>query len=401
LVFTVDPQGSPQNKRIAVMSESGGNVKILFPGMMARYATSGHLVYVTADNTLMAVPFDVRRLEVTGEHVALIQDVVVGTGSQPTQFAISESGTLVYLDGGPRLSQVVRVTRGGAATRVDTAWAPSPIFSIGLSPDETRLAVSISKSSLDADAAPQDILVKELPRGPLTRLSFEGTVVPHMRPRWKTDDSLSFVSWQRDIWIARADGSGEPKVLANLQRAINAASWSNDGKWLVAQVRSGGARDIVAWRVGADSVPESIVATPADERAPALSPDGRWLAYVSAEAGHTEVFVSPFPNAGDGRTQVSNGGGGPPVWSRSGRELFFNNGSSMVAVPVADAQTFQHGEPDVLFATDGYVGGGVFADFAVTRDGQFIMARYVDVATPLRMNVFLNFFEDLKGRVGG
>jgi hypothetical protein len=75
--------------------------------------------------------------------------------------------------------------------------------------------------------------------------------------------------------------------------------------------------------------------------------------------------------------------------------------SSMVAVPVANAQAFQRGEPEVLFATDGYVGPGVFPHYAVTRDGQFIMARYVDVATPVRINVVLNFLQELKVRVGG
>jgi serine/threonine-protein kinase len=352
----------------------------------------------------MAVPFDIRRLEVTGEAVALIEGVVVGSGSQATQFAISESGTLVYLAGGPaRLSQIVRVTREGAATPVDPNWEPDAFYSLAVSPDETRLAVSISTSSLNADVT-QHIWVKQLDRGPLTPLTFEGTVVPHIRPAWKTDDSLSFVSWQRDIWIARADGSGEPKVVANLEQYLHAASWSNDGKWLLTQVAGPTSnRDIEAWRVGADNVAVSIgriVASPADEFAPALSPDGRWLAYVSREAGQREVFVSPFPNAGDRRQQVSSGGGGPPVWARSGRELFYDNGSSMVAVPVANAQTFQPGAPEVLFATEGYVSVGPFPQFAVTRDGQFIMARYVDVATLLRINVWVNFFEELKVRVG-
>jgi Tol biopolymer transport system component len=407
------------------MSESGGNVKILFPGVMARYATSGHLVYVTADNTLMAVPFDIRRLEVTGEAVALIEGVVVGTGPQTTQFALSESGTLVYLEGGPgRLTQVVRVTRGGTATPVDSGWEPAPIFSLALSPDETRLAVSISTTILLTDA-PQDIWVKQLDRGPLQRITSEGEL--NTRPSWTPDGQwLSFVSSRaggsaagRDIWTARADASGASTQLASLERAIYGATWSNDGQWLVAQVGVP-PRDIIAWRVGADSVPAvgrtfseadmvSIVASPADEYAPALSPDGRLLAYVSDEAGQVEVFVSPFPNARDWKMQVSIGGGGPPVWARSGLELFYHAGpedvtainSSMVAVPVANAQAFQRGEPEVLFATDGYVGPGVFPHYAVTRDGQFIMARYVDVATPVRINVVVNFLEELKGRVGG
>jgi serine/threonine-protein kinase len=426
-VVALTSGGPSQNRQIAVMSESGGNVKILFPGVMARYATSGHLVYVTADNTLMAVPFDIRRLEVTGEAVALIEGVVVNAGTQPTQFALSESGTLVYLDGGiGRLSQVVLVTRGGTATPVDPGWAPAPIFSLALSPDETRLAVSISSSSLSADV-PQDIWVKQLDRGPLPKLTFDARF--NVRPSWTPDSrSLSFVSARsgvrgppgRDIWIARADGSGEPKVLASLERSIYGATWSNDGQWLVAQVGGFGASDIVAWRVGADSVPGvgrtfseadmvSIVASPADEYAPALSPDGRLLAYVSDEAGQVEVFVSPFPNARDWKMQVSIGGGGPPVWARSGLELFYHAGpedvtainSSMVAVPVANAQAFLRGEPEVLFATDGYVGPGVFPHYAVTRDGQFIIARYVDVATPVRINVVLNFLQELKVRVGG
>ena len=108
--------------------------------------------------------------------------------------------------------------------------------------------------------------------------------------------------------------------------------------------------DILALRPGQDTEPVPLLVTEFAERQPSLSPDGRWLAYVSNETGSFEIYVVPFPNAGDVKWAVSTSGGEEPVWSHSGRELFYRNGlGEMVAVPVETEPTFAPGQPEVLF----------------------------------------------------
>src|SRR5690348_4195400 len=116
--------------------------------------------------------------------------------------------------------------------------------------------------------------------------------------------------------------------MARLDRAAQEVTWSPDGHWLVLRTDNGtaGAGDLVGVRVGGDTTPVPLVATGFTEQEPAISPDGRWLAYASNESGANEVYVRPFPATTAARWQVSTGGGEAPRWSSDGRELYFYDG---------------------------------------------------------------------------
>jgi serine/threonine-protein kinase len=394
-------RGAPADSRIAVVGPEGGEVREILSGTMAHYAATGHVVYTTADGTLMAAPFDVRRLEVTGPPVALVDGVLV-KGSSASLFALSESGTLLYGTGaGAAVAELVWVSRAGEVEPVDPAWT-GDFSTPALSPDGARLAVTIR------DQASWDVWVKQLDRvsSPL-KLTFEGT--DNDFPTWTPDGaSVTFYSNQagpsQDLWTKRADGSAQAVLELDQDRGLRESLWSPDGEWLVYRNQTSvDAGDILALRPERDTVPVPLVATGFTERTPTLSPDGRWMAYQSDETGRFEIYVVPFPNASDARWVVSTGGGTEPVWSRGGGELFYRNGQGdMVAVRVETEPTFSPGPTSVLFSATEYRASGGHRGYDVTADGErFIMIRMI---RPLgggqtELILVLNWFEELRARV--
>jgi serine/threonine-protein kinase len=192
LLFTIT-RGVPAQSEIAVMGLRDGEVRILLPGAMARYSGSGHIVYTGAEGTLLAAPFDLRQLEVTGPSVGLLEGVDVYPGSA-SQFALSETGTLIYVSviGAVTGFSPVWVERDGIAREIDPGWIPQVDFnrfSVALSPDATRLLVTILNSE-----GGFDVWIKQLDTGPLSRLTFEGS---NFRATWSDDESLTFVSDRR------------------------------------------------------------------------------------------------------------------------------------------------------------------------------------------------------------
>ena len=155
-------------------------------------------------------------------------------------------------------------------------------------------------------------------------------------------------------------------------------------------------------RPGEDTVPVSLIATRFADRYPALSPDGRWLAYSTDETGRREVYVVPFPNAASARWAVSTDGGTEPVWARRGEELFYRNGlGDMVVVPVETEPTFSSGTPSVLFSATGYLSNVSRREYDVSLDGErFIMIRQTSEGNASSRLIWVqNFFEELKARV--
>ena len=153
---------------------------------------------------------------------------------------------------------------------------------------------------------------------------------------------------------------------------------SSDGHWLVARVSdvNANARDIVAERLGRDTTPAPLIAGPAAEFNPALSPDGRWIAYVSDVSGRPEVYVRPFPDVDGGQWQVSLHGGVIPKWSHAGRTLFFRDldGITLFAADVSTSPTFHPGQPRQALRVEPGSGLDLRAGFELSRDDRrFLM----------------------------
>src|SRR5207244_8588394 len=180
------------------------------------------------------------------------------------------------------------------------------------SPDGRRLATGVGQAS-----GALSIWIKQLDGGPFTRLTFGGQ---DRRPAWSPDGRE--VAFIRDslntsyVFARRADGSSSDRLVVRLDRQVQEATWSPDGQWMVVRTDNGGAGagDIIGVRTSGDSTPVPLVSSSFTELHPAVSPDGRWLAYTSIESGTNEVYVRAFPGTTGGRWQVANGGGTQPRW---------------------------------------------------------------------------------------
>ena len=174
---------------------------------------------------------------------------------------------------------------------------------------------------------------------------------------------------------------------------------SSDGKTIVFRQNSDiTGRDIGMVRLEGESEPEMLLQTPFEEHTGMLSPDDRWLTYVSNESGREEIYVRPFPDLG-GKWQVSTDGGTEPMWSRDGRELFYRNGDKMMAVAISTEPELAPGKPTLLFEgryLSGVSAGNPATNYDVAPDGRFVMIRTAEGSGLTQINVVLNWLEELK-----
>jgi eukaryotic-like serine/threonine-protein kinase len=394
------------NGDLWVLDLQNDTARRLLPDVKAaHYVATGHLVFVDRNQAAMAVPFSLRSLETRGTPVGVLDSVALDMGTSP-YFSISTGGTLV-MRSATRVQrqqfELVWVDRSGEETRVDSTFTFRVTNFAGnhgwsLSPDGTRLAIGLNTGSGD------DIWIKTLPRGPVSRVTYGAGA--EMRPRWTPDGRfVTFVS--SAVFMRRADGTGTDSLLS--ATAADEAVISPDGAWLVlragATSAAAGGRDILGLRLGRDTVPVPLIASQYDENAIALSPDSRWLAYESDESGRAEIYIRPFPNTGDGRLQVSSGGGTAPLWARDGSELFFlRHDNLMMAAPVMPGPELRVGEYRELFPVRGalaFLGISWYTPWDVAPDGRFIMVRSVDSGALMDSPLIVveNWFEELKRKV--
>ena len=407
--------------RVYVYDARSDSVRALFDDAIgAWHVTTGHVLYLTSAGTLMAVAWDNDALVAKGTPVQIMD------GIQAPGFVVSAEGTAVYLLGPPEFSpgpkpnaSLVWLDRSGRMEPVDSTWQVntgggysggeiSLGWGVALSPDGRRIALTMLTD------LGTDVWVKQLPAGPVSRLTLHAG--DDRAPAWTRDGrAITFVSdrpasagsagnaGKLGLWEQLADGTGEPRLLWSKDALTD--GFSRD-QWLVLGAgasASGG--DILAARAGVDSAARRMVATGFDEQGAALSPDSRWLAYVSNEQGGHEVVVRPFPNVNGGKWQVSSGGGSAPVWSHSGRELFYAKGNKMYVVRIGAGPTFSAEPPRVLFEIPARVRAGSLGrgTFAITPDDQrFLMVRdtsWEEMAGARTMVVVENFFEELRGKV--
>ncbi len=391
------------NARIAVQKvETGERRDLIQAGTHPHYAPSGHLVYAQGGN-LMAVPFDPRRLEVTGAAVPVLEGVLQSTFNGAAQYSFSATGSLVYVPGGLQSAQrrLVWVNRNGAEQPLA---APARAYrQLQLSPDGRRVAVTI-------DEQETQVWLYDLSRETLTRLTFEGNA--NANPAWTPDGKRIAYQSNREgppnLFWQLADGSGGLERLTTSEYLHAPESWSPDGQLLAfLEINPTTGYDIWVLRLSDPSAPlgagrkaQLFLRTPFNESAPRFSPDGRWLAYISDESGRWEIYVQPYPGPG-GKWLISTEGGTEPVWNPNGRELFYRSGDRMMTVEIKTQPGFSAGKPKVLFEGQYLPTPATFPNYDVTPDGQrFLMLKPSEQdQAATQINVVLNWFEELKRRV--
>jgi eukaryotic-like serine/threonine-protein kinase len=351
------------------------------------YAAPGYLLFGRA-GTLWGVPFDLRRLQLSGAAAPLVEGVANSGGGMFEQFAVSENGALLYVPGSSALEerQVVEVDRKGNARTVTPA--PNAYEDLALSPDGEHLALTI-------EGSPWSIWTLDLQRQALRRLTFENDNRDVM---WAADGKKVAYSSDRngegEIYEKLADGSGPEEELLRLPDWGFASSFSPDGREVAITLKDPKTNyDVLTMHLPPAGKPRPFLNSPANEWFAQFSPDSRWVAYESDESGRSEIYVQPFSGQG-GRWQISNNGGQRPVWPLKDAEIFYAQGNKLVAVPVQTGSTFSAGSPHELFAGDYFASGHYFD---ATPDGQhFFFIKSLTGASGLaELRVVLNWTSGL------
>jgi serine/threonine-protein kinase len=406
VLLTVCPSAPCVNGEIWMLDLARDSVARLAERTSAAWwLSTGHLLLGRSDGNLFAQRLDLDRMTLTGERIPVLGPTSV-IGGVPMVEA-SPSGTLLYTTGAADAMSgaraIVWVGRDGNASLLDSLGVAGGIEQgLALSPDGTRLALVL------LGERGSQVAVKQLPDGPVSPLSFEGTSA---RPVWSPDGRDLFFIAERGgkgvVVRRRADGTGTESVVAEDSRYIYEVAVSPDGARLLYRTdfNNAGRGDILMRGLAGDTATRELLAGPAEESAPAISPpDGRWLAYVSDETGRSEVWVRPFPDVAAGRWQVSRNGGTEPVWSPDGHELFYREADGgLVSAAIAAQPGFRVTGTRVLFDASGYQTGLSHANYAVSRDNRrFVFVPYA--RTPGRSGRLVmvrNLFTELAQRLEG
>jgi serine/threonine-protein kinase len=377
--------------------ETGKAKRLVEGGANPFYADSGHIVFARG-TTLMAVPFKASELAVTGEPVALIQGVRRTPGGA-AHFGLSATGTLVYEpttddSRSEALSAVVWVDRKGAVVERALNDLVTNPRDPRLSPDGTRLLL-VTGAFSDGDLWSYDLGGR-----PPIPVALPGD---NRFPVWSPDSrQVAFAKIQGfpELFTVPADGSVlTPQSLRGPMPVGVPYVWSSAGELIL--TRRTGSSDIVAIPASSAGEARKVVASEFTEYDPALSPNGRWLAYVSDRTGVGEIWVQGYPDGVPVR--VSRNGGYEPLWSRDGRELFYWQGNAMMAAAVKTDDTFTFSTPVQLFSGRYLtIPSDEARSYDVARDGRFLLilpGNESTAAAPRSIIVVQNFSEELKQRV--
>ncbi|HEV2198705.1 MAG TPA: protein kinase [Bryobacteraceae bacterium] len=387
MLFTIVSLGSGDSSRIAVFDMKTRQYRVVVNGgASGRYVPSGHLVYVRS-GTMFAVPFDLKRLAVTGSEKPVIEGVYYIPAGGYADYAFSDSGLLVYRTTETRnLKTLEWLDRKGTP---QPSPAPQQDYgSVRLSPDGQRVAVE----------GGDDVWVIELARGALTRLT---TGRDYGSPTWTPDGRHVVFGYGAygtgGLFWAPSDGSSKPEPLL-VGRGGLPDSWAPDGKTLLYEAHQGPAR---IWSLQpavsrGDGKPRLLFeASSLNESDAQISPEGHWVAYTSDESGKNRVYVRPFPGPG-GKTPISIEAGQEPRWRRDGQEMFYRDPekNQLMAVDVQTGPEFRVGQPHVLFALG-------ITPWDVAPDGKrFLVVKEPEAAAgEAKLQVVENWFEELRQKV--
>jgi Tol biopolymer transport system component len=386
--------GSPEAAGIYLGSLDGEPPTWLMAADSAgAYLNPGHVAFVR-QGALVAQRLDLDKGELVGDPVTLAAPVGYEVVPAFAGFSVSRDGLVAYRAGTSENRELIWFDRGG---RVLSAAAEdaNDLSLIDLSPDGRRVLVA---RTLENN---QDVWVMDLSRGGFSRVTHDPA--NEYAATWSPDGTRIVFSSNRtgryNLYLKASGGTGDEALLLDTPFVKVPQDWSKDGRFLMYYVvRPETGRDLEVIEPGAgEPAPRVVANSPFDERYGRFSPDGRWVAYATNESGRFEVVIQPFPEAGR-KWQVSTGGGSQPQWRADGRELYFLSlDGRLMSVPLtARTATPEVGQPVALFGArvpSGYVDVGAvgFAQYAVSRDGRFLVNRVTERSTTAPITLILHW----------
>ncbi len=367
--------------------------KVQDQGTSVEHSPTGHIVF-TVRGKILAAPFDLDGLEVTGSPVLLL-DGVRHEKNGPAQFTVSQDGTFVFAEGpDASVGTLVWVDRRGNEQPI--LGGPSgEHLEFPLSPDGKTIALSM------ADENGSDIWLYDTERRTSTRLTLDGL---SSHPVWSQDGTTiyysSSISGVENIYRIRVDGTKDSEQVIDGDMPLYPGSISADGKILLLQkTMEAGQMDIWRLPLGGENseeqspiVPVPFIATSSLEIFPRFSPDGRWVAYTSDESGSWEVYVTRYPGPG-GKARISDAGGEEPVWSRDGRQLFYRFGSQWFVVDITPGEEFRAGRSRLAFEGPYINTWGLSYEVALDGKRFLVVKGSEQNRTLTNLSVITNFFE--------
>jgi eukaryotic-like serine/threonine-protein kinase len=360
--------GRSRSRILAVTLPDGTMRDVGLPDVvMARYVPGGWVVYQQrVGGPLWAAPFDLSRLRVTGDGQRVSPDARISYRVVAQWDATARS--IAYLQPAPL--ELVLVDRSGrwSALQAESRAYHHPRFS----PDGRHVAVDIT------DLEGRDVWIADVGDRRMSRLTMGETANDAY---WSPDGRrLAYTAERgavRAVFVRSADGSGAPDSIYADEHDHSSGAWTPDGRALILATTSTAGLWTVPLEGPRRGAP--IPGSRTTEAYPAISRDGRWLAYVSDESGRQEVYVRPFPGPG-GRIQVSVDGGSEPVFTRDGRELIYREDvgptSRLITAAIRTAPTFEVTARTPLFDVTNYIGAVDHANYDVSPDGRsFVMIR--------------------------
>jgi len=366
----------------------------------ARYLPTGHLVFLR-HGTLMAVRFDLAKLETVGQPIPIVGNVMqelsgdIGLHTCAGQFDLSETGSLIYVAGGispePKNSLVWMDQRG-----MEQPVTPRqhPFGLPRLSPDGQRIAYIAGLEG--------HVCVYDLNRGTNIQVTREGQAI---YPIWAPDSDRILFAWQKSVALnlfwQPFDGSMPMERLLASEYAQLPGSWSADGKTVAFVEYSQPYHSGIAILDVSSGQVTSILKDPSiNFTHPEFSPDGHWIAYSSNESNRSEVYVRPFPGPGKIH-QISSYGGTSPLWAKDGRQLFYRRLGAVWVVDVRTDGGLVISRPRKLFEAPGYQASSPIRAYDLSHEGRFLMVKLEQRnPTPVtEMNLIQNWFEELKEKL--
>ena len=423
VLFTILTRANTsESAQIAALDVTTGEYNVLLSGGSSpEYVAPGYIVYA-ATGALRAVRFDAARAELIGDPVPVLDQVAM-PGVGVAQYSLARNGDLVYIPGGANVTgsdrTLVWVDRSGKEAPVP-GIRPRAYQYPRLSRDSTRVALSVA----DQEA---DIHIFHFGRQTLTQVTFGPAV--DLQGIWLPDNERILFSSTRagpaNLYVQRADGAGQTQRITDSTANQLTTTISPDGRSVVLlEQHAGTGNDLALLRLDTrlenanasargGKVPaelklktEPFIATSYTEAHPELSPDGRYLAFMSNDTGQQQVYVVPFPDR-NGRWLISQDGGTRPVWNANGKELIYaTTAGAIMAVPILQTSpTFVAGNPVKLFDWPTIGVPGLARTYDISADGRrFLMIKEPGSgdgrnAPPPTINVVLNWLKELQEKL--